>query len=545
MIQEKIKNLIEKSLKNLEIETENIALEHPSDLKMGDYSTNIALALAKKSKTNPKELAEKIVSEISRLNLEIGVQKIEVAGAGFINFYLSPQFFAESLKEIIEEGDKFGKNNSLEGKRIMVEHTDANPFKKFHIGHLKSNTTGEAISRILEWNGAEVKRACYQGDVGMHIAKAVWALQSGTSFEEAYAVGAKAFDEDEKAKKEIKEINKKIYEKSDEKINEIYNSGRRESLESFDSVYKRLDSHFDYHFFESEVEQTGKEVVKKNIGKIFERGDMGAIIFKGENFDKHLHTRVFVNSEDQSTYEAKELGLNKKKFEVEPDLAQSIIVTGNEIRDYFKVLLKVLFLVFPDIASKTRHIPHGILKLPTGKMSSRTGSIISAENLIDEVKEKTKGNEIVAIAAIKYMILRKAIGGDIIFDIEKSVSIEGDSGPYLQYSYARARSVLEKAVAENIYPDIKRPNDLEIIEIEKILYKFPEIVLRAAEEFEPHYIANYLIELARAFNGFYGNNKIVDKNDPSSPYKIALTEAFSLVMKNGLYLLGIKAPERM
>ena len=148
------------------------------------------------------------------------------------------------------------------------------------------------------------------------------------------------------------------------------------------------------------------------------------------------------------------------------------------------------------------------------------------------------------MAAIKYSVLKQKIGGDIIYDFEKSISVEGDSGPYLQYSYARANSVLEKAQKENVLPDFEIVPD-EIFEVEKLLYKFPEIVLRSSEEYEPHYIANYLIEVARAYNSFYGNNLIVDKEDKTSAYKVALTYAFSFVMKNGLHLLGIRAPERM
>jgi arginyl-tRNA synthetase len=148
------------------------------------------------------------------------------------------------------------------------------------------------------------------------------------------------------------------------------------------------------------------------------------------------------------------------------------------------------------------------------------------------------------VSAIKYSILKQSTGGDIIYDFEKSISFEGDSGPYLQYSYARANSILEKAQKENIIPDFENV-PTEIFEVEKMLYKFPEIVERCVSEYEPHYIANYLIEVARSYNSFYGNNVIVNKEDKTSPYKVALTYAFSFVMKTGLHLLGIEAPKKM
>ena len=202
-----------------------------------------------------------------------------------------------------------------------------------------------------------------------------------------------------------------------------------------------------------------------------------------------------------------------------------------------------------------------MLKLPTGKMSSRTGDIITAESLIDQVKEKVfekvkdrkfsrveedEVAEIIAIGAIKYSILKQAIGGDIIFDFDKSISFEGNSGPYLQYSYTRAKSVLRKAlVSESMNMSLTLPKNWETTELEKYLYRFPEIVERAGKEYAPHYIVTYLTELASIFNSFYAKEKIIDENDPSSPYKISLTQAVADILKSGLYLLGIKVPERM
>ncbi len=568
---QKIENLIKEALTNLGIEEIDFSVEHPADLKMGDYSTNVSLVAFKGrrafekaidgnsqtiwvkhgvSKTNPKELADKIVAFLSRSNLDNGIEKIEVAGPGFINFYLAKDFFQNSVKEILENKD-FGRNKSLQGQKIMVEHTDPNPFKEFHIGHLMPNVIGSTIARVLAWNGGEVKEACYQGDVGMHVAKAIWAMLHGLDIKVAYATGSKVFEENEEAKKEIQEINKKIYDKSDEKINALYESGRKESLEYFDSVYKTLGTHFDFFFFESEVAGFGKEIVEKNLGEslpagrqVFEKGDKGAIIFKAENFDKSLHTRVFINSEGLPTYEAKELGLAKEKYD-RYKYDKSIVITGNEINDYFKVLLCAMKQIFPELAEKTLHFSHGMLRLPTGKMSSRSGDVITAENLIEMLKEKVKGDERVAIGAIKYMILRQAIGGNIIFDLEKSVSTEGDSGVYLQYSYARANSILKKAKESKIMSTCEVDNIWQTTELEKLLYKFPEVVLRAGQEFAPHYIVSYLTELARAYNSFYGNNQIIGEKDPASPYKVALSEAFSIAMRNGLNVLGIPVLEKM
>ena len=581
-MQKEIKNLIKDALKNLEIETNDIALEHPEDLKNGDYSTNVAMAIAKSVKTNPKELAKKIVAEINRLNVDKNIEKIEVAGAGFINFHLSRKFFAKSIEEILNQTDNVGKNTILTGKKIMIEYTDPNPFKPFHIGHLMTNAIGESIAKILEHSGAEVFRAVYQGDVGLHVAKAIYGLLQNkklqskkgshnlqaTNIGKAYAQGAGAYEDKPEAKKEIEEINLKLYDKTDKKINEIYDWGFKVTMEAFEDLYKMLGTKFDFYFLESNMADIGREIVNANKGKIFEESD-GAIVFKAEKYNPKLHTRVFITSKNLPTYETKELGLTEEKFKTEPNLDLSIVVTGNEQVDYMRVVAKAISIMHPEFEKKMLHRSHGMMRFVGGKMSSRKGNVITGEVLLNDVHDailekmidREFSNEMrekiasdVGVAAIKYSILKQSTGGDIIYDFEKSVSFEGDSGPYLQYSYVRAKSVLEKAQKENILPDFKflpaeiRPNgdsSGRVFEIEKLLYKFPEIVSRSVEEYEPHYIANYLIEVARAFNSFYGNNLIVEKKDKTSSYKVALTYAFSFVMKTGLHLLGIVAPEKM
>lgn len=583
-MQEKIKNLIIDALKNLDIDAGvdsrpdespfgRVVVEHPADISMGEYSTNVAMALAKSLKTNPKELAEKICEEInktiSRSNLDIEIQKVESAGAGFINFYLTKKFFSNSLNEIIID-EKFGKNNSKEGQVVMVEYTDPNPFKPFHIGHLMSNSIGESLSRLVEYSGAETIRANYQGDVGLHVAKAIYGiLQKGTPEEnktinekaeyigQCYSFASNLYEENEDVKKEINKINKQIYEKSDEKINELYLWGRIITLEAFENIYKILGTKFKYYFFESEMAEIGKEIVKKNLGKVFEESN-GAIVFHAEKHDPKLHTRVFINSEGLPTYETKEIGLTVSKFKKEnPDT--SIVITAIEQGQYMRVVAKAISLIHPEYESRMLHITHGMLRFSTGKMSSRKGNIITGESLIKDVsdsisekindrnwtdEDKKKIANQVGVGALKFSILRQAIGGDIIYDFEKSISFEGDSGPYLQYSFARANSILEKAKKENIEISTNTKKE-EILEIEKLLYKFPNIVSRAQNEYAPHYITHYLIELAHVFNNFYGQNQIVNIEDVESPYKLAITKAFTRIMQNGLYLLGIETPEKM
>jgi arginyl-tRNA synthetase len=517
-------------------------------------------------------LADNLIAELSK-KLPVEVEKIDIAGPGFVNFHLKRDFFAEQVKKILKEGEEFGSNDSFKTagfKKVMIEYTDPNPFKEFHIGHLMSNAIGESIARIIAFSGAEVKRACYQGDVGLHVAKAIWGFLKSSRKDVGllaipeltapklgtyYALGATAYEENQDAKKEIIEINKKIYSKEDPDINKIYKAGRGISLDYFDIMYKKLGTAFDFFFYESEAGPIGKKLVEENLEKgIFEKSD-GAVVFKGDE-EKGLHTRVFINSEDLPTYEAKELGLvelKRKKYKY--DL--SLVVTGNEIKDYFKVLLDAVSKVFSmkgSSGTNIRHIPHGMLRLPTGKMSSRTGDVVTAISLIAKVQSSIEEkfskngvaieNEKIAIGAIKYSILRQSSGDDIVFDLDKSISFEGDSGPYLQYSAVRAKSIAGKAQEAKIKESAKEyPSDAH--SLEKILYRFPEIVERAAQEYEPHHITTYLTELAGLFNNYYANNQIIATDDSHSPYKIALTRAFEFVMRNGLNLLGIPVPEKM
>lgn len=529
----------------------------------GDYAVNAAFILARRSQKSPSEIAGDIVE---KLNTDKGkheeFEKIEAAG-GYVNFFLSEKYLQNEFIEIAQKTN-YGENGNLKGQSVMVEYTDANPFKLFHIGHLMSNAIGEAISRLYEANGAKVVRANYQGDVGLHVAKAIWGMlknappSNNASYNEkvnylgkSYAAGAEEFEKNETAKKEINEINNKIYDRSDNEINKLYDLGRKWSLEYFETIYQKLDTEFDEYFFESQAGPDGLKIVKEN-PNIFTESD-GAMIFRGE--DHGLHNRVFVNSRGLPTYEAKELGLNKKKFNSYPKLGLSIIVTGNEINDYFKVLLKAMELVIPDVAHKTRHIGHGMLRLPTGKMSSRTGDVITADLLIEKITETLKQKEdpesklddqsrqTIAIGAIKYSILKQSPGRDVVFDFDKSLSVEGDSGPYLQYTYARLNNILtkneEKTKFEEKFADeLKEKPELDII---RHLIDFPEVIKDSAQNIAPQHLALYVFRLANLANSFYEKIRVLNDTEPKrKSARLKLVETTAKILKTGLNILGIK-----
>ena len=548
-----IEKAVERALTDLGISSGTITLEHSAELSHGDYATGVALKFAKQSGKNPRELAEAIVASLGVIE---GVEKVDIAGPGFINFKLSPAAIVERLDHARTD-EKWGTGDALVGKTIMVEYTDPNPFKQFHIGHLMSNAIGESITRLLEHSGASVLRANYQGDVGQHVAKALYVLlERGTTeptieeISSAYVEGSTRYEADGQIAVAINEINKKVYDRSDPEVNEMYAKGREITLAHFEDIYTVLGTKFDYYFFESETAPIGMEIVRAH-PEVFTPSE-GAIIFVGEKYG--LHTRVFVTGLGLPTYETKDLGLAKLKADT-ATFDTSITVTASEQMDYFKVIKKVMEFVMPDIAPKIEHVTHGMMRFAQGKMSSRKGNVVTGESLLTELTEAAKARaaesrakdheklaQEIAVAAIKYQILKQAAGKDIIFDPARALSMEGDSGPYLQYTFARTHAILDRVHVANIKPAFDagtEPTDLM-----RLLARFPEIVARAAREYEPHHLATYLIEVASAFNSWYGQVQILDQSK-DEPHKVAIVEALSHTLKNGLSILAIPAPERM
>jgi arginyl-tRNA synthetase len=571
MITHKLQTAIKQALKTLGIEAEAVVLEHPAELTHGDYSTNVSLAYAKQAGMNPRAFAESIVAELMK-DKPSEIETIDIAGPGFINFHLTKEYFAEAISAI-PTTRKWGSSDISKGKKVMVEYTDPNPFKPFHIGHLMTNAIGESIARIFEYSGANVIRANYQGDVGLHVAKVMWMLlkkgkcEPSISVEKqaeyigaCYVEGSSAYENDEAAKAEIDAINKKVYDRSDEAINTLYDWGRAVTLEAFEAIYKTLGTKFspNCYFFESIMAPIGAAVVRQNVGKVFVESD-GAIVFKAEEHDPKLHTRVFITKSGLPTYEAKEIGLTMTKFTQEnPDL--SIVVTAIEQGPYMSVVQKAISLIHPDYAARMLHITHGMMRFASGKMSSRKGNVITGESMLSDAyelvlermtdreftdAEKADISHKIGVAAIKYTIIKQQLGSNIIYDEERSVSFDGDSGPYLQYTAVRAQSILEKGTKEGLSPNTALPYGWQSTDLEKYLYRFPEVVERAYLAREPHHIAGYALELSALFNSFYGQGKIVDAADPASSYKLALTHAFRVTIVNALDLLGIDVPDKM
>ncbi len=554
-----LKKAILGALVELGLPVGEITLEHPVELSHGDYATNIAMALAKQAGESPKALAQKITEKLLEQKHDF-IETVSVAGPGFINFSLSQKFFTSTIPEILKVEENFGKTNILAGKKILVEHSSPNLFKPFHIGHMMNNAIGESFVRIMKYSGADVVTMSFPSDISLGVAKAVFVLleKFGADFTptdisvlgDAYVEGTQKYDSDESIHTRVKEIADNLYANTASPELEIFEKCKKFNIAYFESITGKLGSHFDSYIYESEAGVVGKEIVGKYTPSVFTESE-GAVVYIPEESKKYLNTSVFINSQGNPTYEAKDIGLLSLKFDrVHPDT--SIFVTDHEQVPHFNIVLDAAEKINPEWAEKSVHVPHGRMSFRGQKMSSRLGWVPLATDMItavhEEVRERSSESsdelaDQIAIGAIKFAILRAKPGQNINFDPDTSLSFEGDSGPYLQYTHARIQSLVEKGMALGIVPAY---NTDEISDLEKILYRFPEIVEHAISEYAPQYIVTYLIETTRTFNSYYGAHKIIDdENKDVSAHRLVLARATQIILKNGLYLLGISAPERM
>ena len=559
-MKESICTAIKHALEDLNAPDVLFTVLHPANANHGDYASNVAIAASTTLSMSSMECAKCIKERIGSIE---HIDRIEIIEPGFLNFFLAPSFFQQIISTIAVSGEKWGRVPLLEGKQVLLEYGSPNLFKPLHVGNLVGTIVGESLARLCSFGGAKVIRVMYPSDIGLTIAKGVWGVQKTGgnpndihSLGEAYRVGSDAYDTNPNSKKEIEVINEALYVASDSSLTAISQEGKKTSLHNIIALFKTLSVTFDSIIFESEAAPIGLATASSHIKDGIFEDDDGAIIFRGERHD--LHTRVFINSQGLPTYEAKEIGNFVIKQERYPNWDLSFIVTGSEQRDYFAVIKKVLGELFPAVAIKNiEHISTGFLTLLKEKMSSRKGNVLTGESLLtslreealERVKETRSGDitnltEHVAVAALKYQILRQNTGSNIVFDQERALSFDGDSGPYLQYTFARTVSVLAKANKLGIVPSTAISPDTPY-PIERLLYQFEEVITQAIQKRSPHYVISYLTTLAASFNTFYATERIADTTDSHAGYKLKLTQSVGQTLENGLWVLGIDAPKQM
>lgn len=526
-----------------------IVLSRP-DPQFGDYATNVALQLAGKLGRNPREVAEEIADKLRETGDFI---EVTVAGPGFINLRLSDaRLYALTEANISKQ---------REGQTVVIETNNPNPFKAMHIGHAFNAIIADSLANLIESSGARTYRVSYHGDVGAHVGKSMWALlryvegDAGRLNEVAeadrnsfmsrmYAEGARAYKEDEAAKAEIDELARQSFTRENPLYAAVYEIIFNWSFEQITTTVARLGNKpVERRFLESDADVRGVKIVRDNVPGVFQESD-GALIFKGSehgSFDN-----VFVNRNGQGLYAARDLGLIQLKNEqYHPD--KSYIVTAEEQKDYFKGVLAAAGLAMPELKEVTVNIPTGTVKLTTGKMSSRDGDVVEIGWLFEQIAEaiRARGGEAtddIVAGALRYAFLKVRIGGDVVFDINESVSIQGNSGPYLQYAHARACSILEKAENVSVLEGEMHFDDYERSLVRK-LGEYAEVVEKATEELVPHAICTYLYELAQKFNRFYEKCRII--GDDREQMRLSLVIRYKETLANGLTLLGIVAPEKM
>lgn len=590
---EKILSDLKKALKKLSLPVGDIHIEHPALLEHGDYAANIALKLAKtkagKVWQSPMEIAEKIAEEVQKLTKDYA--KVTVAKPGFINFTLTQEILLNSLTQTNKVGDDFGKSDWGKGKTVVIDYSAPNIAKPFGIGHLRSTIIGQSLYNIYQFLGWRCIGDNHIGDWGTQFGKLVYMIQrenfdlkklSIADLEKLYVQFHKEAGEKPELEDEGRRWFKKL-EKGDRDAREIWKACVNLSLKEFERIYNLLGVKIDYVLGESFYEDKTDEVVQEAREKGIVKKSEGALVIDIPGIEPPL---MLLKSDGATTYETRDLATIKYRIKTwNPDLY--IYEVGAEQKLHFQKIFGAAALLGYGKPGQFVHVAHGLFRTKTGKFSTRKGLIVHLEDVLKEAVERTKKvaqkagiskdlsdkerekvARAVGIGAIKYNDLKQSPERDIVFDWDKILVLEGNSGPYLQYTHARTRSVLAKAKQPSIISHkslIINPEELSLL---RTLYKFPEVVEEAGKNYAPNLICNFLFDLAQKFNLFYTKHPIlkpakntsevalssskgllrgegISEVEKTRNFRLALTSATAQVLKNGLLLLGIEPMERM
>ncbi|PIZ76932.1 MAG: arginine--tRNA ligase [Parcubacteria group bacterium CG_4_10_14_0_2_um_filter_7_35_8] len=553
--------------------SEKISLEFSENEKFGDYSTSFAMKYwldfgFKNSQEFAIFLTEKLRQD-KRLT-EI-VSKIDMIEPGFINFWLKKEILTDNLEEILKKKEKYGISQINKGKIAIVEYSSPNIAKPFTIGHLRSTIIGDAIASLLQATGWKVYRDNHLGDWGTQFGKMIYAIKAWGNEEEIaksknpvkdlvvlYVKFHEQVENNPYLEDEARQWFKKLEDGNGE-AKRLWQKCVDWSWLAFDKIYSKLGVVFSYEFengrglgesfFENKIKAVIDELEEK---KLLKTGEKGAkLVF----FEKDKYPPAMILKKDGATlYHTRDLATDKYRLEkYNPDLI--INEVGAEQTLYFQQLFEMEKLLGWYKDGQRVHIGHGLIKFKEGKMSTRKGNAIWMEEVLEEAQKKAieLGSrdaglaDIVSIGALKYNDLKREPKTEIVFNWEEILNMKGDSGPYLQYVYARCQSVLEKAKMKNkkIKFDEKKFIEPKIEELLVLrwLTRFPEVLIKSAEQMAPNLLCNYLFQLCQKFNLFYQKCQILD--EPEEQFRLSLTNAVGQVIKNGLLLLGIQVPEKM
>ena len=540
------KELAKELSEKLDVEVKVNDIERPEP-EHGDFAYPVMKAASELGE-NPRELAEETAGEFEGLEM---VDSVDVAGPGYLNFYLVKDVFAETVFEAFDQ-DRFGLEPGEE--KVLVEFSAPNLAKPMHIGHVRNNCIGDSLQRIFRFLDYDVTSENYIGDWGTKHGQVIYAFRkwgSQEEFDEApmehmYELYVKLHDEaDEKDKEKAREWSKKI-EEGDEEAVELWEMFREATIEHNEKEYERMGIEFDRVTGESVVAEEASEIIEEGLEKgIFKEDDDGSVYV---DFEDEKYPNTVVKRDDGSTLYISRDVANIRKREKE-GFETNMYVVASEQDLHFQQLFEIAEeFGYKDIENE--HISYGMLHLQEGSMSSSKGNIIRLSEMMDKARDKAaevesrdvSNAEEVGLGAIKYANLSVSRPKDIEFDWDEVLDFEGDSGPYLQYTNVRAKSILGETEKEGeLVGDLE---DQEYRLLQK-LSEFPEKVERAADSREPAKIANYLSELCEEFNSFYHSCQVLGVEEETEKRRLKLVEAFSVVSDQGLELLGIEPLEEM
>jgi arginyl-tRNA synthetase len=566
--------------KKPESASRRMELVFPPDVKFGDFAVEF-FTEAKDLKMSPAEIAKKVEENFESSEL---IDEAKSAGP-YLNIKVNNEkLFSAVIGEMEKKKEKIGDSKIGKGKKIMVEYLSPNTNKPLHLGHARNGSLGMALSNIFESQGYGVIKVNLVNDRGVHICKSMLAWQKWGNGETPQSSGMKGdhfvgkyyvrfaveAEKNPDLEKEIQEMLKK-WEAGDEGILKTWKLMNGWVYDGFEETYKEYGFHFDEIFYESDTYKLGKDIIKNGLEKkIFRKDETGAIVFDlpeeefGKDKNGNLKKQTVLRVDGTSVYMTQDIGTAVSRYE-KYKFDKLIYIVGTEQIFHFKVLLKILASLGYDWAKNLYHFPHGMVSLPEGKMKSREGKVVDADDLLTEVEKivadgiKERNPDIskedmndrakkIALGAIKFQMLRVRPAQDIMFDPKESVAIDGFTGPYCQYVYARicgiARNVKDKKLLKNAdFSNLGNEDELKLIQK---LAQFPDEVENAALEFNPLRIVTSVYEICQAFNLFYNNNQVLDeKNEKVTSARIKLSEVSGMAVKKGLNLLGIEILERM
>ncbi len=576
----------------LNTKPEDVILQKTKKEFEGDF-TLVTFPYIKVAKLTPEKTGEVIGEEISRLNNEISKYNVV---KGFLNISLSTSFWLNQFKTISNDAQYGIKPANSSGRQVMLEYSSPNTNKPLHLGHVRNNLLGYAVASILKTQGHDVVKVNLVNDRGIHICKSMlaWKLFGNgetptmSGLKGDHLVGKYYVEFDRAYKKEVQElVNQGMSKEDAEKQAPLmlqaqemllkWEAGDKETIDlwkmmnnwvydGFKVSYQKLGVEFDKTYYESNTYLLGKEVVQEGLEK--------GIFYKKENnsiaidltADK-LDEKIVLRSDGTSVYITQDLGTAIERFKEYPKTSQMIYTVGNEQDYHFKVLFKILEKLGYDWAKECYHLSYGMVELPEGKMKSREGTVVDADDLMDGMveaarelteasgkidnfskEEKETLFTTIGMGALKYFILKVDPKKKMLFDPKESIDLQGNTGPFIQYSHARIKSILrdfQKDTAAITVSDNLHLHEKER-ELIKLQYDFPKVLEEAAKTYNPSDVANYIYELAKLFNQFYNECSVLkEENNAIKEFRIKLIETTARIIKNGMLSLGVEVPERM